>query len=89
MTDTKKPLQDEEVAQVNGGIWDIGLPEDDAYEPYTNENFPVSCPKCNSRNIWYRPGLFGIEDLERYWCKDCDNLFGYDDLPVHGASCGW
>ena len=59
------------------------------YEPYNDKDFPVDCPKCRSHNIWYIPGMFGIEDLDEYWCRDCDNKFNYGEMPFHGASGDW
>lgn len=88
MANSKQPLQNDQIAKVSAGVWDLGLPERD-YEPYNDKNFPVSCPKCKSHNIWYIPGIFGIEDLDKYWCHDCDNKFDYGEMPFHGASGDW
>ena len=87
--DAKQLLQNDEVEKVVGGCRE----DDDDYEaryvPYTDTHITVHCPKCNSQNIWYQPAFLGISELEHYWCKNCDNKFGYDDLTSHGASNDW
>lgn len=88
MSDNKQPLQNDDVKKVAGGFWDGGE-DGPKFVPYTDTHITVNCPKCKSHNIWYVPGLFGIEDLDQYWCKNCDYQFGYGDLPYHGASNDW
>ncbi len=90
MPDEKQPLQDSEIDEVASGLY-IGGKDGTTqnYEPYTSTCYPISCPKCNSSNIWYKPGVFGQHESASYWCKACDLKFKYNDLSVFGASCDW
>lgn len=88
MADNKKSLENSEMDKVNGGYVD-GSRIKTEYEPYDKPSYPVHCPKCNSKNIWYISSLFDISELEQYWCRDCDNKFDYDDLTYYGSSETW
>ena len=90
MASEKKPLQNDEMGEVSSGAcyYDIKY-MDDRYEPYTDTVISVSCPKCNSHNIWYIPGMLGIRELERYWCHDCSWTFDYIEMDYYGSNGDW
>ncbi len=89
MTDSKQTLQDGQMAEVSGGVWDGTSEKENEYKPHTDPDYPVSCPKCNSGNIWYLPGVFGIHEGEHYWCKGCGLKFTYGQQTSFGASASW
>lgn len=77
----KKQLTDEETAKVQGGF-------NNEWVPYDDPHFPIECPKCRSRNIYYFKGLFGIREFNKYECRDCNYEFDDDEVPG-GASSDW
>ncbi len=90
MVEEKKSLQNDEMGKVAGSGYYYDLKYDDGkYDPYTNTDIPVTCPKCGSRNIWYDRGMFGIEELDEYWCRNCAWRFDYGELDHHGSNGGW
>ncbi len=90
MPNEKHPLQSDQISEVSGGLFQPPARQDaNEYKSYTDPDYPVHCPKCNSNNIWYVPAIFGIAELERYWCRNCNHEFDYDQLTDYGASCDW
>ncbi len=90
MVEEKKSLQNDEMGKViGGGKYYDPTYDDEAFEPYTDTKISVSCPKCNSRKIWYNAGFFGIEEMDTYWCRDCGWLFGYNEMGYHGCNGDW
>ncbi len=88
MCDEKKVLQNDDMAGVNGG--DAFVDTDDGFVPYKRqEHFPIKCPKCGSRDLYWNKDIFGIDRWNRYWCCTCKHEFGYDELPDTGASDSW
>ncbi len=89
MCGEKKVLKNDDMAGVNagdGGFVDTG----NGFVPYDRqEHFPIKCPKCGSRDLYWDQGLFGIDELNVYWCNTCNHEFGYDELPCGGASDSW
>lgn len=84
MSEDIKNLNDDQIEDVTGGIRGKGSHKRE-YRPYNEPDFPIRCPKCESRNIWYIPGTLGSE-TNQYWCRDCDAKF--EDWDVAGGANG-
>lgn len=84
MSDEKKALQNNEIAEVTGG----GC-ADKHYIPYDDKYFPVSCPYCKSYKIWYYQRFKFSHDADHYYCDCCGRYFTYDDLDGYGGSNDW
>lgn len=85
MSDVEKsPLDDVEVAEVQGGVVDRRVPP--RWVPYTDPNRSFYCPNCDRNDLEYdarnaEPNYFR--------CKHCNHRFYKKESHGYSVGSGW